>query len=230
MRPAKWRKKNPDVTSQIKCAGLAYFYINRLPTSRNVSQPSCVCVCTYSTLEFSTEQGCQIFLGAKIPKWGGGYMTRFFLAQKYQNRGKYTKWPYSISKFSTPRPFLIHQNWDFWYKVPIPSGNPGWETLDETFDESRAAYSIRKYVDTPKRSGGPDWEKIRPMDDCLHTWQFVKNYRRRPHCWATFFHGKGYALILTNKELGYILGDFVTNSSDHSVKRYHVYRFRLTLN
>jgi hypothetical protein len=71
MRPAKWRKKNPDVTSQIKCAGLAYFYINRLPTSRNVSQPSCVCVCTYSTLEFSTEQGCQIFLGAKIPKWGG---------------------------------------------------------------------------------------------------------------------------------------------------------------
>jgi hypothetical protein len=82
MRPAKWRKKNPDVTSQIKCAGLAYFYINRLPTSRNVSQPSCVCVCTYSTLEFSTEQGCQIFLGAKIPKWVGGIHDQIFLGAK----------------------------------------------------------------------------------------------------------------------------------------------------
>jgi hypothetical protein len=30
-----------------------------------------------------------------------------------------------------------------------------------------------------------------------------------------FFRGAGYALILTNNWLGYILGDFFTNSSGH---------------
>jgi hypothetical protein len=30
-----------------------------------------------------------------------------------------------------------------------------------------------------------------------------------------FFHGKGSALILTKKVLGYILGDLLTNSSGH---------------
>jgi hypothetical protein len=33
--------------------------------------------------------------------------------------------------------------------------------------------------------------------------------------WATFFRGANYELILTNNLLGYILGDFFTNSSGH---------------
>jgi hypothetical protein len=28
-----------------------------------------------------------------------------------------------MSKFSTPRPTKVYQNWDFWYEN-IPSGNP----------------------------------------------------------------------------------------------------------
>jgi hypothetical protein len=34
-----------------------------------------------------------------------------------------------------------------------------------------------------------------------------------PHFWATFFHGKGHALILTKNGLGYILGDFLKTHS-----------------
>jgi hypothetical protein len=33
--------------------------------------------------------------------------------------------------------------------------------------------------------------------------------------WAPFFHGKICALIFTRNGLGYILGDFFTNSSGH---------------
>jgi hypothetical protein len=36
---------------------------------------------------------------------------------------------------------------------------------------------------------------------------------------TTFSAVKGYALILTKKGLGYILGDFLTNSSGHPVSR-----------
>jgi hypothetical protein len=71
MRPAKWRKKNPDVTSQIKCAGLAYFYINRLPTSRNVSQPSCVCVYLFHS-RVQYRAGLPDFSWCKNTKMGGG--------------------------------------------------------------------------------------------------------------------------------------------------------------
>jgi hypothetical protein len=35
------------------------------------------------------------------------------------------------------------------------------------------------------------------------------------HFLATFFHGTGNVLILTNHWLGYILGDFFTNPSGH---------------
>jgi hypothetical protein len=46
--------------------------------------------------------------------------------------------------------------------------------------------------------------------------QFIENYKCSPQfCAATFFHGEGYALILTKNWLGYILGDFFENSSGH---------------
>jgi hypothetical protein len=41
----------------------------------------------------------------------------------------------------------------------------------------------------------------------------ITTYRRSTIVWDTFFNGKGSALILTKKGLGYILGDFLTNSS-----------------
>jgi hypothetical protein len=34
---------------------------------------------------------------------------------------------------------------------------------------------------------------------------------------ATYFHGKSYALIMTNDWLGHTLGDFLTRSSGHPV-------------
>jgi hypothetical protein len=34
--------------------------------------------------------------------------------------------------------------------------------------------------------------------------------------WANFFHGKNYVLYVTEIALGYILGDFFTNSSSHT--------------
>jgi hypothetical protein len=43
----------------------------------------------------------------------------------------------------------------------------------------------------------------------------LQNYRNSSHSWATFFLGKIYVLILTKNGLGYILGDFFTNSSGH---------------
>jgi hypothetical protein len=36
--------------------------------------------------------------------------------------------------------------------------------------------------------------------------------------WAAFFHGFSYALILAQKWLGYILGDFFKNSSGHPAR------------
>jgi hypothetical protein len=47
--------------------------------------------------------------------------------------------------------------------------------------------------------------------------QFSENYRSSPQLRGYFFHDQCYALILTKKILGYILGDFITNSSGHSV-------------
>jgi hypothetical protein len=38
-----------------------------------------------------------------------------------------------------------------------------------------------------------------------------ENYTRAPNLWATYFHGRVYVIVLEQKELGYILGDFVTN-------------------
>jgi hypothetical protein len=45
--------------------------------------------------------------------------------------------------------------------------------------------------------------------------QFFVNYRRGPKFLATFCHGKIYALILTKRGLGYILGDFSANPLGH---------------
>jgi hypothetical protein len=44
---------------------------------------------------------------------------------------------------------------------------------------------------------------------------FCENYRSNTNYWATLFHSARFVLILTNHVLGYILGDFFTNSSGH---------------
>jgi hypothetical protein len=37
--------------------------------------------------------------------------------------------------------------------------------------------------------------------------------------WATFSHSYGHTLIMSNNGLGYILGEFFTNSSGHSARQ-----------
>jgi hypothetical protein len=48
---------------------------------------------------------------------------------------------------------------------------------------------------------------------------YVENIFRIPH-----FPGKSYVLIVTKNGLGYILGDFFTNSSGHPVRKPLFYR------
>jgi hypothetical protein len=45
--------------------------------------------------------------------------------------------------------------------------------------------------------------------------KWFENYKSSAHLWGTFSHGTSYVLILTKNGLGYILGDFFTNSSGH---------------
>jgi hypothetical protein len=52
------------------------------------------------------------------------------------------------------------------------------------------------------------------MDDCLLLAGILKIIEVA-HIYGYFFHGQDYALTLTKNELGYILGDFFTNSSGH---------------
>jgi hypothetical protein len=51
--------------------------------------------------------------------------------------------------------------------------------------------------------------------------QIDKNYRSSPKFCATFFPSVEYVLILTKYALGYIFGDFFTNSSGHHDARAH---------
>jgi hypothetical protein len=58
---------------------------------------------------------------------------------------------------------------------------------------------------------------FRPLGDCLlqavfayiRLFLIIINYIRSPNFWATFFHGKSYAIILTKYRLSYIFGDFL---------------------
>jgi hypothetical protein len=45
--------------------------------------------------------------------------------------------------------------------------------------------------------------------------QFFENLKSRTNSWATCFHGASDVLIVTKNGLGYILGDFFTNSPGH---------------
>jgi hypothetical protein len=47
--------------------------------------------------------------------------------------------------------------------------------------------------------------------------QWFENHRISAYLWATFFHPTSYVLILAKNWLGYIFGDFFTNSSGHPV-------------
>jgi hypothetical protein len=54
------------------------------------------------------------------------------------------------------------------------------------------------------------------MGDCFYVRQFSEIYRSCPNFWAAFFTVKvKITTILTKNGLGYILGDFFTNSSGH---------------
>jgi hypothetical protein len=50
---------------------------------------------------------------------------------------------------------------------------------------------------------------------------FFDNLQTIPNFGLLFFHGKSYALTLRTNGLGYILGDFFTNSSGHTAARWY---------
>jgi hypothetical protein len=69
-------------------------------------------------------------------------------------------------------------------------------------------------------AGWPDWANFRPLGGCLLRAVFLKTTEVcSRHFWATFIHGSSYVLILQVNGLGYILGDFLSNSSGHPVCR-----------
>jgi hypothetical protein len=49
----------------------------------------------------------------------------------------------------------------------------------------------------------------------LFTSALLAELQKYPYLWTTFFHDKKCIFILSKNELGYILGDFFTNSSGH---------------
>jgi hypothetical protein len=63
-------------------------------------------------------------------------------------------------------------------------------------------------------AGWPDWSNFR-----LHIWRFFYGqfFSNVAEIFVLFFIGKSYALISTEMCNGYILGDFLTNSSGHPV-------------
>jgi hypothetical protein len=71
-----------------------------------------------------------------------------------------------------------------------------------------------KTVSIGFQPGRPDWANFRLMGDSLLCAVFL-NYISNQNGLPTLFHCKIYVLILTKNELGYISGDFFTNSSSH---------------
>jgi hypothetical protein len=56
-------------------------------------------------------------------------------------------------------------------------------------------------------------------------WRFKKHRNCPSYFFSFFFHGSGYVLILSKNELGYISGDFFTNSSGHLGPNLHFFFF-----
>jgi hypothetical protein len=86
-----------------------------------------------------------------------------------------------------------------------------WEAMEckEGNEGRRDVFPSTHYRDCLSTAGWPDLANFRTMGDCLLLRYFFDNYRRSPQCFATFLHSWGCALILTKKELGYILGDYL---------------------
>jgi hypothetical protein len=62
-------------------------------------------------------------------------------------------------------------------------------------------------------------DQIRRIFACRAVVFFFENDKSSVISWASFFHGTSYVFILTKNVLGYILGDFFTNSSGHPAQR-----------
>jgi hypothetical protein len=77
---------------------------------------------------------------------------------------------------------------------------------------ARHTWSSASFVRTNQ---GDQIGRVFAQWEIVYFGQWFKNYRSSAHFWATFFHGTSHVSILTKKMLGYILGDFFTNSSGH---------------
>jgi hypothetical protein len=77
-----------------------------------------------------------------------------------------------------------------------------------------------------------DWANFRLLGDCF-LWAVLWNMKMMPWFLGYFFFGKSYKKLLAKIGLGYILGDFFTNSSGHpdrSLHRFHFSSFLTSVN
>jgi hypothetical protein len=96
------------------------------------------------------------------------------------------------------------------FRVVVFSQHWSSRRWSETTSQCTALYSRRLYVESRVTRFG-DFSP----NGCLFRYfgQFLDNDRSILHIWANVF--RGWASISTKSVLGYILGDFFTNSSGH---------------
>jgi hypothetical protein len=81
------------------------------------------------------------------------------------------------------------------------------------------------YVGGSVHAVWPEWANFRPLGDYYFGY-FCVNYRNSSFNWATLFQGKICEFIFTKNGLGYMLGDFFTNASDHTESMSHEWKTR----
>jgi hypothetical protein len=77
------------------------------------------------------------------------------------------------------------------------------------------------------QAGWPDWANFRQIGGCFLWTGYFKITQLAQMYWLLFTTVKSVLLILTKNELGYILGDFFTNSSGHPDHKRQLHRASL---
>jgi hypothetical protein len=116
---------------------------------------------------------------------------------------------------------------NFWWNVTQDDRND-LQLLNETtaladekgpgFDDpgSRSQKYLSTSIDSPKRKTRPF--RVTRLVDNFFLWAVCLIYKSSPNCCATFVHGTSRICMLTffpRNGVGYMLGDFFTNSSGH---------------
>jgi hypothetical protein len=81
------------------------------------------------------------------------------------------------------------------------------------FGETASTYRPMYNAAQPKKSRVTRLDDFSPIGQWLTFEGFLKNTKVAQKTWTNFHSGNSSVLILTRNGLGYILGDFFTNSS-----------------